>query len=324
MKKVFFLFLLAISLSAQSQEVAGYWYGTATIENGGSNNYLVELILKQNNKSVQAILNYYFRNTFRSLKLNGNYNATTRELALFNVPVPYFGSNSNMQVDCMMDFRAMHRMAKAGSNLTGRFYGRDAYKYTCPNLIFDLKLNKDAGNQDSILTALRNFKETYQVWSPSATDTLVAATVQQRPIQNIVVNKEYKERPLDVQKEIETDSDSLQVDFYDNGEVDGDSISVFFNDQLLGANLRLSTRSIHMNIALDPTKEVNVLSMFANNLGSIPPNTALMLVYDGKKRYEVRLASSLEKTAAVKIKRKKAASLPTNGTQHDSQKANKN
>jgi hypothetical protein len=45
--------------------------------------------------------------------------------------------------------------------------------------------------------------------------------------------------------------------------------------------------------------------MFANNLGAIPPNTALMLIYDGKKRYEVRLSSSLEKNAAVNIKRKK-------------------
>jgi hypothetical protein len=305
MKKIFFIFFIAFSLSARSQNVVGYWYGTATTENGGGNNYLVELILKQNSTAVQAIMNYYFRNTFRSIKLNGNYNSRTRELALFNVPVPYFGSNANMEVDCIMDFRAMHRMAKAGSNLNGKFYARDAYKYTCQNIVFDLKLNKDAGNQDSILTALRNFKETYQVWTPSATDTLVAATVQQRTIENLVVNKEYKERTVDIQKEIEIDRDSIQVDFYDNGEVDGDSISVFFNDELYGANLRLSTRSVHMKIGLDSTKEINTLSMFANNLGAIPPNTALMLIYDGKKRYEVRLSSSLEKNAAVNIKRKK-------------------
>ena len=305
MKKIFFGFLLVLTVSAKGQDVVGYWYGTATAESGAGNNYLVELILKQNNTAVQAIMNYYFRNTFRSIKLNGNYNSKTRELLLYNVPVPYVGSNANMEVDCIMDFRALHRVAKAGSNLNGKFYARDAYKYTCKNIVFDLKLNKDAGNQDSILTALRNFKETYQVWTPTATDTLVAATVRQRPIQNIVVNKEYKERIVDVQKELEIEGDSILVDLYDNGEVDGDSISVFFNDQLYGANLRLSTRSIHMKISLDTTREINTLSMFANNLGTIPPNTALMLISDGKKRYEVRLSSSLEKTAAVRLKRKK-------------------
>jgi hypothetical protein len=62
-----------------------------------------------------------------------------------------------------------------------------------------------------------------------------------------------------------------------------------------------------MNIKLDTTKEFNQLSMFANNLGAIPPNTALMLVSDGKNRYEVRLSSSLDKTGAVRIKRKKTS-----------------
>jgi hypothetical protein len=119
-----------------------------------------------------------------------------------------------------------------------------------------------------------------------------------------VVNTEYRKRSLEVQNEIEVSSDSLEVDFYDNGEIDGDSISVFFNDKLLGANLRLSTKSIHLNIKLDTTQEVNTLAMFANNLGTLPPNTALMLVYDGKKRYEVRLASSMDKSGAIRIRRK--------------------
>jgi hypothetical protein len=204
-----------------------------------------------------------------------------------------------------MDFTATHRVAVAGSNLNGRFTGREGYKYTCPNIVFDLRLNNEARNEDSILIALRNFKETYQLWSPSATDTLVQSTVQQRTIQNPVINREFLSRSVEVQKEIEIDADSVIVDFYDNGEIDGDSISVFFNNQLYGANLRLSTRSIQMKIKLDSTLESNTLAMFANNLGSIPPNTALMLIYDGKKRYEVRLSSNLEKSAAVRIRRKK-------------------
>jgi len=289
-----------------AQNVVGYWYGTANVASGNpSNNYMVELILKQNQSAVQAILNYYFRNTFRSIQLKGNYNSITRQLSLYNIPVPYSGLNNNMSVDCPMDFVATHRVAKAGSNLVGKFVGKDAYKYTCPDIVFDLRLNKDAGNQDSVLIALKNFKETYQLWTPSATDTFTSAVVLQRKVENIVLDKQFTERESVIQNEIEVAADSIQVDFYDNGEIDGDSISVFFNEQLMGANLRLSTRSIHLNLKLDTTKEFNTLSMFANNLGSIPPNTALMMVYDGKKRYEIRLSSSLDKTGAVRIRRKK-------------------
>jgi hypothetical protein len=306
MKKFLLPLALFLTLTSTGQSVVGYWYGTANVAGKSStNNYMIELIIKQNQSAVQAIMNCYFKNTFRSIKLNGNYNNLKRELTLLDIPMPYFASTDRVQVDCAMEFVASHRVAKAGSNLTGRFTGKGDYKYTCPDIVFDLKLNTDAGNQDSVLLALRNFKETYQLWTPSATDTAVAATVVQRKIENPVINQEYTERETVVQKEIEVSSDSLQVDFYDNGEVDGDSISVFFNDQLLGANLKLSTRSVHMNVKLDSTKEYNQLAMFANNLGTIPPNTALMLISDGKNRWEVRLTSDLGKTGAVRIKRKK-------------------
>jgi hypothetical protein len=45
--------------------------------------------------------------------------------------------------------------------------------------------------------------------------------------------------------------------------------------------------------------------MFADNLGSIPPNTALMIVTDGNKQYQIRLSSNLQKNASVRISRKK-------------------
>jgi len=307
MKKFLILFLLVIALQASSQKVVGYWYGTGNIASGGSaNNYLVEMIVKQNNTSVEAILNYYFRNTFRSYKLNGNYNSLTREMKLFNIAVPYFGSTDKMEVDCIMDFVATHRVAKAGSNLLGRFVGRDQYKYTCPDIVFDLRLNQEAGNQDSVLTALRNYKETYQLWKPTATDTL-ATNIIARPVVNYVVSREYKERQNEVAQEIVIDADSIQVDFYDNGDIDGDSISVFLNDQLMTFNRLLSTKAIHFNIKLDTTREVNEITMFADNLGRIPPNTALMLLYDGKQRHEVRLSSNLQKNATVRIRRKKTS-----------------
>jgi hypothetical protein len=306
MKKILLLAAVIISMNVASQSVVGYWYGTANVAGlGSTNNYMLEIIVKQNQSSVQAIMNCYFRNTFRSIKLTGNYNNIKRELSLFDIPMPYFASTDKVQVDCKMDFFATHRVAKAGSNLTGSFVGKGDYKFTCPDIVFDLKLNSDAGNQDSVLLALKNFKETYQLWTPSATDTLVQATVIQRKIENPVINKEFEQRESEVQKEIEVDADSIQVDFYDNGEIDGDSISVFFNDQLLGANLKLSTKSVHLNLKLDTLKDYNTLAMFANNLGSIPPNTALMLISDGKNRWEVRLSSNLNKNGAVRIRRKK-------------------
>jgi hypothetical protein len=265
---------------------------------------MVELVLQPEKGFVKGILNYYFRDTYRSIQVKGNFNSTTRELSLYNIPVIYHGSRANIEVDCMMTMKATLRVAKAGSNLLGAFVGMPEYRNTCNDINFNLALNADASKQDSVLRAIREYKETYQVWKPSAYDTLPSVNIVQRKVVNYVVENRFRERENIVAREIEVESDSLQVDFYDNGEIDGDSISVFFNNSLLAFAQRLSTRSIHFTLALDTSKSYNEVGMFADNLGSIPPNTALMIVTDGKKQYEIRLSSSLDKNATIRIKRK--------------------
>ncbi len=305
MKKVSCIFFLLISLYAHSQSVSGYWYGFANVKGVSSaNNYMLEMILQPEQGYVKGIINYYFKNTYRSIQVKGNFDKTTRQLSLYNIPIPFYGSNANMEIDCHMNMRTTLRVAKTASNLTGSFISLPEYKYTCAELNVDLKLNSDISNQDSVLKAIREYKEQYQVWQPSATDTAVAATIIQRKVINYFIENEYKKRENEVVQEIEVDTDSLQLDFYDNGEVDGDSISVFFNHQLIAFSQKLTTRSIHFDIALDTTKPVNEITMFADNLGSIPPNTALMIVTAGGKQYQVRLSSNLEKNATLRIRRK--------------------
>ena len=306
MKKLILLATVFVALNSYSQSVFGYWYGKANVKTKSSaSNYLVELVLQPEKGYVKGVLNYYFKNTFRSMQVKGNYNAKKRELSLYNIPVTYYGSLSNMEVDCVMNLFATLRVAKVGSNLVGSFTGLPENKYTCVDISFNLAFSADMSKQDSVLTALRNFKEANQVWTPSQFDTLPAVNVVQRKVINYVVENQFKERENVLIEEIEVDSDSLKVDFYDNGEIDGDSISVFFNNQLLSFSQKLSTRSLHFNVGIDTTKEVNELSMFADNLGTIPPNTALMVVTDGEKQHEIRLSSSFEKNATIRIRRKK-------------------
>ncbi|HYM94817.1 MAG TPA: hypothetical protein VET23_11805 [Chitinophagaceae bacterium] len=306
MKRLFLSVLLAVSLHSYSQTVFGYWYGYANVKiKSSANNYLIELILNPGNGYVKGIMNYYFKNTYRSVQVKGNYSPSTRHLSLYEIPIPYYGSVSDLEVFCTMNLQATLRVAKAGSNLVGSFISLPQYKYTCADITFNLKLNADISKEDSVLKAIREYKETLQVWTPTYTDTAVAVNIIPRKVVNYVIEKEFTERENVIANEIEVVSDSLKVDFYDNGEVDGDSISVFFNKKLIAFHQLLSTRAVHFDIVLDSSQKINELTMFADNLGSIPPNTALMVIYDGEKRYDVRLSSNLEKNATVRIKRKK-------------------
>lgn len=305
MKKIFIISLLLFSLHSYSQTVFGYWYGLANVKtNASANNYLIELILNPEKGYVKGILNYYFKNTYRSIQVKGNYIPSTRQLSLYEIPIPYHASTAGMEVFCTMNLQATLRVAKAGSNLVGAFVSLPQYKYTCTDIVFKLKLNADISKEDSVLKAIREYKEEFQVWKPTYTDTLVAVNIIPRKVENYVIAREYKERENIIANEIEVASDSLKVDLYDNGEVDGDSVSIFYNEKLIAFHQKLTTKAIHLDIVLDSSKQINELTMFADNLGTIPPNTALMIVNDGKKQYEIRLSSNLEKNATLRIRRK--------------------
>jgi len=306
MKRLLLLILLFSSIYASSQSVFGYWYGNANVKtNSSANNYLVEMVLQPEKNYVKGILNYYFKNTYRSVKVQGNYNASTRQLSLYNIPVVYHGSISNFEVDCEMNMQATLRVSQLTSNLVGSFRSLPDYTYTCPEIVFDLVMNADISKKDSVLKAISEYKENYQVWQPQIEDTLISVTVVPRKVINYVVEESYKKRDKEIVNEIDVESDSLRIDVYDNGEVDGDIISVFYNEGLILNSQKLTHKSIRIDVVLDSTKEYNEVSMYAENLGLIPPNTALMIINDGKNKFNIRLSSNLEKNATIRIKRKK-------------------
>jgi len=96
--------------------------------------------------------------------------------------------------------------------------------------------------------------------------------------------------------------ENVTVKLYDNGEIDGDTISVYLDNQLVISKKGLTTSPIIVNLKLDETNPEHELIMVAENLGRIPPNTSLMIVTAGEKRFEVRITSTEQKNAMVRFK----------------------
>lgn len=100
-------------------------------------------------------------------------------------------------------------------------------------------------------------------------------------------------------------SDSLVLTLYDNGEVDGDTVTVLMNGSVLfskaGLDIKPNSKTLYITPSMDSVK----LVMYAESLGEIPPNTGLLIVNDGNKRYEVRFSADLKTNAAIVLRRKK-------------------
>jgi hypothetical protein len=107
--------------------------------------------------------------------------------------------------------------------------------------------------------------------------------------------------------EIPVSGDSVELRFYDNAEVDGDSISLFLDGRLLFTHVRLTDRAHTIKLSVADLSETSELVMVAENLGSIPPNTSYMVALAGGQRYEAKLASTENSSAMIRLK--KAASI---------------
>ena len=309
MKRLRFLAcFLCLSSGIQAQTVSGYWYGSAFITGtaGTEHNYLVELILDDNGRSVQGVLNYYFRNLYRSIPVKGRFDRQQQQLVIDPTPMLYYGSLTNLEVDCQMTGAFKLVSARAGSTLSGVWKPDEQYKYTCPPIQVRLSLDREQTMNDSAINAIRTWKEEYQVWTPPQDESAQAGlAVTPRTVKNYLAVQQQETRDKEVTEEFELDADSVRISLYDNGEVDGDSISVFLNKKIITTHQRLSTRPIRFTIPLDSLEEYVELIMFAENLGSIPPNTALMIVEAGTKTYQIRITSTLEKSGSVRLKRKR-------------------
>jgi hypothetical protein len=113
-------------------------------------------------------------------------------------------------------------------------------------------------------------------------------------------------RIIETIQSVNYSSDSLVISLYDNGEVDGDTVSVLMNGNVIMPMVGLSTNAVRKTIyTKDITDSIQIV-MYAENLGSLPPNTGLLIVYDGKDRYEIRFSGDLKKNAAILFKKKKS------------------
>jgi hypothetical protein len=107
-------------------------------------------------------------------------------------------------------------------------------------------------------------------------------------------------------KKIEADPGNIRIDLYDNGEIDGDTISIYHNNKLIVSRAKLSQQPISFTIKVDYDNPLHEIIMVAENLGSIPPNTSVMIVRAGDVKHEVFISSSEQKNAKVVFSLKKS------------------
>jgi len=117
--------------------------------------------------------------------------------------------------------------------------------------------------------------------------------------------EKFSNRIYQILKTINIDDDKVTIDIYDNGQIDGDTVSIYLNDKLIVSKKMLTAKPINIQLNLEEDADTYDVIMFAENLGTIPPNTALMIVQTKNKRYEINITSTEQSSGAVRFRYRK-------------------
>lgn len=116
-----------------------------------------------------------------------------------------------------------------------------------------------------------------------------------------IVHQPPVPRKTKIQKTITLESPEISIAFYDNGEIDGDIATLILDGKTIFDKHLLTAKPAMMTLTLSDKEDEHILEMYADNLGTIPPNTALVVLTCNQKRYEINLSSTEQTNEAVRL-----------------------
>ena len=263
--------ILFISHTLSSQDISGVWTGNYQKHAFSSNpeKLVVEIFVYNDSLITGASHLYYKNNTYEHYKIKG--------MVRKKDGIIYFSEDSTIAV-------------KLGS-LEENCLGNYTMKLTNTDTLLLLK-GKWEDNSDAFFHCAPS-----DVWLQKRIISSVNQIAAGKTDKNL-------ERRSDIQSLVEisgAEKDSIEIAVFDNGIIDNDSVSLYFNDSLLIHKQVISNRPLILRISPDGKKPLSKLILAAESLGSIPPCTALMIIKTKKKRYEVNLSSSFHSNGVVEL-----------------------
>lgn len=265
MKYLIFILLCFVFSAVEGQNLNGIWQGKLTQEPGGCfPEYFIELQIQTNNKEIDGV-SYDYYDTTQFVKLNFS---------------GVYSGNSQKKI-----------------LITEKKVIKERIPSDCTPCLKTYDLSYSKQNNEESLTGK---------WAGEDMGTIAGCPPGFIYLKKVKKSafEEKKLRETELAKVFILDSAALKIDFYDNGVIDGDSVSVFFDNKAVISKRGLSLTPLTVNFTLIPSKEYEMV-ISAESMGSISPNTALVLITSGTKRYEILISSNEEKNSSIKFIYKK-------------------
>ncbi len=338
MLRHFILFLVSVlffTLPAGAQTITGAWKGKI-------NNTKVELKLIKSGDSLSGTVYYYLSKTnYRRFAVKGYFDGQTNDviwwddwliedhtqqslsgsavqeprltIADFNCPgndEMLLDGNSNLKEDIGSDKKAVH-LQKTDEHVFNDEWDWIIENYTvgANDPYFIDSISRLQGimpfpEEKEIIASAPTKPQAVEMGKPTGVVNPPSAEKNISPSLVTTPEEKFTNRKKIVQTVIPVTANIIELRFYDNAQVDGDSIALFLNNRMIFKNIRLTEKAYTIFLNASELQGDNELVMVAENLGSIPPNTSFMVAIVGDKRYEARLYSNENSSAVIRLVKK--------------------
>jgi hypothetical protein len=268
LKRALLLFLLIPAL-AGAQNINGYWKGTVVMAPGHCFPvYNIEMQIQAAGTKITGTV-YHFSDSMNYVRENfeGTYQPDSNRMSIQEIGIVTFKIKEDC-VPCVKKYNlTYHKGVGPEEQIRGSYTGKAT----------DGKTACEPGT----IILIRYDKPTFKP--------------------EVKLPPQLTNRKAELVKEIRVDTGVIKIDFYDNGQIDGDTISVFVNNMPSVSKKGLSAKPVSISIKIDHKRPEQEVIMVGENLGTIPPNTALMIINDGEKLYQLYLSSDEAKNAMVRF-----------------------
>ena len=327
--------VLFFALPASAQTLTGAWKGKI-------NNTKVELKLIKSGDSLSGTVYYYLSKTnYRRFAVKGYFDGQTNDviwwddwliedhtqrslsgsaaqeprltMADFNCPGEdemLLDGTSNLKDDIDSDKKIIH-LQKTDEHIFNDEWDWVIENYTVgasdPYLIDSISQLQGVmpfPEEKEIIASTPAKPEAVERGKPMVVINPPFAEKNTTPSPVSTPEEKFTSRKKIVQTVIPLTANTIELRFYDNAQVDGDSIALFLNNRMIFKNIRLTEKAYTIFLNASELQEDNELVMVAENLGSIPPNTSFMVAIVGDKRYEARLYANENSSAVIRLVKK--------------------
>ena len=276
MRILYIILALLIPYTLVAEDLNGIWKGTLTQEPGGCYpKYFLEIQMNfADNNITGKVYDYYDTSKYIKLSFTGRYNPTTHRLVLIENKVLQSQIPADC-VPCIKTYDLIYSIKNKEEILEGEWKGYTSErKVSCPPGKLILRKAKSSDFPIDI--------------------------EQNEALESLQKNLHLQPRTIELKTTIHTDTSKIKLEFYDDATIDNDTITVLINNKLLLYRQCLTDKPLTIYFNAFPGTEYELV-MYADNLGSIPPNTALMVVTAGTQKMDVYLSSTEQKSAGVKF-----------------------